>query len=57
VLILLAIWIWEHPSSYMRFLAFASDLIIELGRRYSNSTCVFTQAANELGNTEVLSEY
>ena len=40
---------------YAFCLEFAPDLIVELGRRYGNSTCVFTQAANELGNTKVLS--
>jgi predicted O-methyltransferase YrrM len=40
---------------YAFCLEFAPDLIVELGRRYGNSTCVFTQAANELGNTKILS--
>jgi cephalosporin hydroxylase len=40
---------------YASCLEFAPDLIVELGRRYGNSTCVFTQAANELGNTKLLS--
>jgi hypothetical protein len=40
---------------YAFCLDFAPDLIVELGRRYGNSTCVFTQAANELGNAKVLS--
>jgi hypothetical protein len=34
---------------------FAPDLIIELGRRYGNSTCIFTEAANRLGPTRVVS--
>jgi hypothetical protein len=40
---------------YAFCLEFAPDVIVELGRRYGNSTCVFTEAANELGNTKVLS--
>jgi predicted O-methyltransferase YrrM len=40
---------------YAFCLEFAPDLIVELGRRYGNSTCVFTRAANELANTKVLS--
>ncbi|UBF29687.1 glycosyltransferase [Kovacikia minuta CCNUW1] len=31
------------------------DLILELGRNWGNSTCVFTEAANQLGNCRVVS--
>lgn len=33
---------------------FAPDLIIELGRRYGNSTCISTEAANRLAPTRVV---
>ncbi len=36
-------------------LEFAPDLIVELGRGHGNSTCVFTEAANQLGNCQVVS--
>lgn len=36
-------------------LEFRPDLIIELGRGNGNSTCVFTEAANQLGNCQVVS--
>jgi hypothetical protein len=36
-------------------LEFQPDLIIELGRGWGNSTCCFTEAANRLGATRVLS--
>ncbi len=36
-------------------LEFKPDLIIELGRFMGNSTCVFTEAANQLGNCQVVS--
>jgi cephalosporin hydroxylase len=34
---------------YELTLAFRPDLILELGRGYGNSTCVFTEAANTVG--------
>lgn len=34
---------------------FQPDLIVELGRGMGNSTCVFTEAANQLGNCRVVS--
>jgi cephalosporin hydroxylase len=40
---------------YAMTLEFKPDLIIELGRGLGNSTCVFTEAANQLGNCRVLS--
>ena len=36
-------------------LEFKPDLIIELGRSWGNSTCVFTEAANQLENCRVVS--
>lgn len=36
-------------------LEFQPDLIIELGRGRGNSTCLFTEAANQLGNCRVVS--
>lgn len=36
-------------------LEFQPDLIVELGRGMGNSTCVFTEAANQLGNCRVVS--
>lgn len=36
-------------------LEFKPDLILELGRGKGNSTCVFTEAANLLGNAKVVS--
>jgi len=40
---------------YAFCLEFAPDLIVELGRGYGNSTCVFTEAANRLGRARVVS--
>jgi cephalosporin hydroxylase len=40
---------------YAMTLEFKPDLIIELGRGLGNSTCVFTEAANHLGNCRVVS--
>jgi cephalosporin hydroxylase len=40
---------------YALVLDFRPDLIVELGRGYGNSTCVFLQAANQLGNAQVVS--
>jgi hypothetical protein len=40
---------------YAVCLDFAPDLIIEVGRGYGNSTCVFTEAANRLSDTKVVS--
>ncbi|MBM0742420.1 hypothetical protein JOY44_12465 [Phormidium sp. CLA17] len=36
-------------------LEFQPDLIVELGRGMGNSTCVFTEAANQLGDCRVVS--
>jgi hypothetical protein len=47
----LATWV----QLYAFCLEFNPDLIIELGRGYGNSTCIFTETANQLGNTQVIS--
>src|SRR5207244_11476848 len=47
----LATWL----QLYAFCLEFNPDLIIELGRGYGNSTCIFTETANQLGNTQVVS--
>lgn len=44
---------WAQLASMA--LEFKPDLIIELGRGKGNSTCLFTEAANILGNTRVVS--
>lgn len=44
---------WCHL--YALALEFQPDLIVELGRGYGNSTCVFTQAANDLPGCRVIS--
>jgi SAM-dependent methyltransferase len=38
-----------------RTVAFKPDLVVELGRGYGNSTCVFTEAANAIGDCRVVS--
>ncbi len=40
---------------YAICLEFAPDLVLELGRGYGNSTCVFTEAANQLVGAKVVS--
>lgn len=40
---------------YAFCLEFSPDLIVELGRGYGNSTCVFTEAANRLSTARVVS--
>lgn len=40
---------------YAFCLEFAPDLIVELGRGWGNSTCLFTEAANRLGTARVVS--
>ena len=40
---------------FVAALEFQPDLIVELGRGRGNSTCVFTEAANQLGNCQVVS--
>lgn len=40
---------------YAFCLEFAPELIVELGRGYGNSTCIFTEAANRLKTTKVVS--
>jgi len=40
---------------YAMAAAFAPDLIVDLGRGYGNSTCLFTEVAHRLGNTRVVS--
>jgi hypothetical protein len=49
--LLLGNWVQLYALS----LEFAPDLIVELGRGYGNSTCVFIAAANRLQNTKVVS--
>lgn len=44
---------WAQLASMA--LEFKPDLIIELGRGQGNSTCLFTEAANVLGNTKIVS--
>ncbi len=44
---------WVHW--YAMALEFQPDIILELGRGYGNSTCVFTQAAHRIGGTRVKS--
>lgn len=40
---------------YALTLEFSPDLIIELGRGYGNSTCVFTETVNKMGKGKVVS--
>jgi len=40
---------------YALVLEYSPDLIIELGRAYGNSTCVFTEAINKIGKGKVVS--
>ncbi len=46
---------FQWGQLYAMALEFRPDLILELGRGYGNSTCLFTEAANRLGNCQVLS--
>ncbi|UBF24115.1 class I SAM-dependent methyltransferase [Kovacikia minuta CCNUW1] len=53
---------WQNDLSLSQWtqwftlaLEFQPDLIIELGRGRGNSTCLFTEAANQLGNCRVVS--
>lgn len=46
---------YQWGQLYAMALEFKPDLILELGRGYGNSTCLFTEAANRLGNCRVLS--
>ena len=45
----------EWFKLYALVLEFSPDLIIELGRGYGNSTCIFTEAVNKSGKGEVVS--
>jgi len=45
----------EWVKLYTLVLEFSPDLIIELGRGYGNSTCVFTEAVNKIGKGKVVS--
>jgi hypothetical protein len=47
--------LYQHAQITAAALEFRPDLIIELGRGYGNSTCDFTEVANRLGTTRVLS--
>src|SRR6185369_3385136 len=44
---------WAQLSAMA--LEFKPDLILELGRGKGNSTCLFTESANIIGNTKVVS--
>lgn len=44
---------WVHL--YAAVLEFKPDLVLELGRNVGNSTCAFTEAANQIGNCRVVS--
>jgi FkbM family methyltransferase len=43
------------PELYDLTVTFRPDLVLELGRGYGNSTCVFTEAANAIGECRVVS--
>lgn len=45
----------QWAQLYAFTLDLAPDLIIELGRGYGNSTCVFTEVASQTGKTRVVS--
>lgn len=45
----------EWIKLYTLVLEFSPDLIIELGRGYGNSTCIFTEAINKIGKGKVVS--
>jgi len=47
--------LYQHAQLTAAALEFRPDLILELGRGYGNSTCDFTEVANLLGTTRVLS--
>ncbi|MEX0268805.1 hypothetical protein AB3R30_06675 [Leptolyngbyaceae cyanobacterium UHCC 1019] len=49
----LALAQWVHL--YAAVLEFKPDLVLELGRNLGNSTCAFTEAANQIGNCRVVS--
>jgi hypothetical protein len=44
---------WVHLVAAV--LEFKPDLVLELGRNVGNSTCAFTEAANQIGNCRVVS--
>jgi hypothetical protein len=44
---------WVHL--YTAVLEFKPDLVLELGRNVGNSTCAFTEAANQIGDCRVVS--
>lgn len=46
---------YQWAQLFAMTLEFKPDLVLELGRGYGNSTCVFTEAANRLGGCRVLS--
>jgi cephalosporin hydroxylase len=43
------------PKLFDLTVAFGPDLVLELGRGFGNSTCVFTEAANAIGDCRVVS--
>jgi len=47
--------IFQYAQLMATALEFQPDLIVELGRGQGNSTCAFTEVANRLRNTRVLS--
>ena len=47
--------LYQHAQLTAAALEFRPDLILELGRGYGNSTCDFTEVANRLETTRVLS--
>jgi cephalosporin hydroxylase len=49
------LFLGQWAQLYAFCLEFAPDLIVELGRGYGNSTCVFAEAANRSGSTRVIS--
>ncbi|UBF24116.1 class I SAM-dependent methyltransferase [Kovacikia minuta CCNUW1] len=47
--------LYQWAQWFALALEFKPDLIVELGRGRGNSTCLFTEAANQLGNCRVVS--
>lgn len=50
-----SLFLFQYAQLTATALEFQPDLILELGRGYGNSTCAFTEVANRLGGTRVLS--
>jgi hypothetical protein len=49
------LYLVEYAQLFTITLQYKPDLIIEVGRGYGNSTAVFTEAANQISNTQVIS--